>query len=63
VADAVEVTTTSAIDLDGDGEFDVIESTTVTGVDEDGDGEFSEDEIEVEEITAVREDLAENLDN
>jgi hypothetical protein len=29
----------------------------VTGVDVDGDGQFSDDEIEVEQITAVREDL------
>jgi len=58
VADVVEVTTTSATDVNGDGQFDVIESTTITGVDEDGDGEFSEDEIDVEEITAVREGLA-----
>ena len=31
-------TTTTAYDLDGDGEIDVIESTTITGADLNGDG-------------------------
>ncbi len=60
--DIVEVSTITAIDVDGDGEVDIIESTTVTGVDVDGDGEFDEDEIAVEEVIAVREGLAEELD-
>ena len=40
-----------------DGEVDIIDETTITAVDLDGDGQFSEDEIEIEETTAVREDL------
>ena len=35
----------------------------MTGVDIDGDGVFEEDEIAVEEIVAVREGLAEELDD
>ena len=57
VADIVQETTITAIDVDGDGEVDIIDETTITAVDLDGDGEFSEDEIEIEETTAVREDL------
>lgn len=57
VADIVQETTITAIDVDGDGEVDIIGETTITAVDLDGDGEFSEDEIEIEETTAVREDL------
>ncbi len=62
IVDIIEVTTTTGYDLDGDGEVDVIESTTVTGIDVDGDGEFDDDEIEVEEIVAVREDLVDDAD-
>ena len=57
VADIVQETTITAIHVDGDGEVDIIDETTITAVDLDGDGEFSEDEIEIEETTAVREDL------
>jgi hypothetical protein len=57
VADIVQETTITAVDLDGDGEVDIIDETTITAVDVDGDGEFSEDEIEIEETTAIREDL------
>ncbi len=60
VADIVQETTITAIDLDGDGEADIIDETTITAVDLDGDGEFSDDEIEIEETTAVREDLLED---
>jgi hypothetical protein len=42
---------------------DVIEQTTVTGVDADGDGEFSDDEIEVDETLAVRDDLVDDTDD
>ena len=57
VADIVQETTITAIDVDGDGQVDIIDETTITAVDLDGDGQFSEDEIEIEETTAVREDL------
>jgi hypothetical protein len=57
VADIVQETTITAVDVDGDGEVDIIDETTITAVDVDGDGEFSDDEIEIEETTAVREDL------
>lgn len=57
VVDVVDVTTTTGYDLDGDGVPDVVESTSVTGVDLDGDGEISDDEIEIEETIAAREDL------
>jgi len=57
VVDVVDVTTTTGYDLDGDGVPDVIESASITGADLDGDGEISEDEIEIEETVAVREDL------
>ncbi len=57
IADIVQETTITAIDVDGDGEADIIDETTITAVDLDGDGEFSEDEISIEETTAVREDL------
>lgn len=60
--DVVEQIVTSAYDLDGDGEVDVIESTRFVGADVDGDGEFSPDELEVETVTAVRADLADELD-
>ena len=59
VVDLVDVTTTTGYDLDGDGVPDVIESASVTGADLDGDGEISEDEIEIEETVAVRDDLVE----
>jgi hypothetical protein len=62
VADVVQQTTTTAYDVDGDGEADIIESTTVTGVDVDGDGEFSEDEVEIDETIAVREELIDELE-
>ena len=57
VADAVVETTTTVVDVDGDGVADIVQETTITAVDVDGDGEFSDDEIEIEETTAVREDL------
>ena len=57
VADMVIETTTTVIDVDGDGVADIVQETTITAVDLDGDGEFSEDEIEVEGTTAIREDL------
>jgi hypothetical protein len=60
VVDIVQETTITAVDVDGDGEVDVIDETTITAVDVDGDGEFSEDEIEIEETTAVRDDLADD---
>ena len=57
VADMVIETTTTVVDVDGDGVADIVQETTITAVDLDGDGEFSEDEIEIEETTAIREDL------
>jgi hypothetical protein len=57
VVDVIQQTTVTAVDVDGDGVADIIDETTVTGVDVDGDGEFSDDEIEVEETIAVRDDL------
>jgi hypothetical protein len=57
IADIVQETTITAIDVDGDGLADIIDETTITAVDVDGDGEFSDDEIAIEETTAVREDL------
>jgi hypothetical protein len=55
--DIVQETTIVGVDVTGDGQVDVIDETTITAVDVDGDGEFSEDEIAVEEVTAVREGL------
>jgi hypothetical protein len=63
VADAVEETTITAIDIDGDGVADAIEITTISATDVDGDGQFSDDEIQIEEVTAVRKDLLEDLDD
>ena len=60
VADAVVETTTTIIDVDGDGVADIVDESTITAVDLDGDGAFSDDEIEIEETTAVREDLVED---
>ena len=62
IVDVIEQTTTTAYDVDGDGEPDLIETTTITGADVDGDGVIDEDEIEVEETIAVREDLLEELE-
>ena len=62
MADIVQQTTTTAIDVDSDGMADIIDETTVTAVDADGDGEFSDDEIEVEETLAVRDDLVDDTD-
>lgn len=62
VADVVRQTTTTMIDVDGDGVPDVIEQITVTGVDADGDGEFSDDEIEIDETLAVRDDLVDDTE-
>jgi len=56
----VEETTTTMLDVDGDGVPDVVEVTTTTGVDMDGDGQFSDDEISAEEVIVVREDLLED---
>jgi hypothetical protein len=62
VVDIIEQTTTTAYDVDGDGEPDVVETTTITGIDVDGDGVIDEDEIEIEETVAVRDDLIEELE-
>jgi hypothetical protein len=55
--DIVQETTVIGVDVDGDGEIDIIDETTITAADLDGDGEFSEDEVAIEQTTAVREDL------
>jgi len=53
VPDAVDRTTVTGYDVDGDGVADVFESSTVTAVDADGGGTISEDEITVEDVVAV----------
>ena len=51
----IQETTTTAIDLDGDGTFDAVEEIVATGVDLDGDGTI--DEIEVTETVYGTDEL------
>jgi hypothetical protein len=56
VADVVRVVTTTVVDVDGDGVPDAVAVTEAIGVDVDGDGQLSDDEIEITEVVAVRDD-------
>ena len=54
MADIVDTTVVTAVDVDGDGEFDIVHEVSATGVDIDGDGTI--DEVEVNEMVAERDE-------